>query len=193
MSGGYDAFDDPYAYKNSDVLRNRAGLHDAALLEAFELEMTALRAEEALPAGRYGPAHYRAVHRHLFQYIYWWAGRYRTVRTAKSGNVFCYPEHIAASMTALFQRLQTAPFTGDANFDAFAVAAADFLAELNAIHPFREGNGRCQLTFLHMAAERAGHPLELRRVEPATMISAMVASFHGDLAPLVDEIQKLRD
>ncbi|MBS0331321.1 MAG: Fic family protein [Proteobacteria bacterium] len=185
VSGGYDAFDDPYAYKNSDVLRNKAGLRDAALLEAFELEMTALRAEEALPFGRYGPAHYRAVHRHLFQDVYSWAGRYRTVRTAKSGNVFCYPEHIAASMVALFARLQTAPFTGAADFGAFAASAADFLAELNAIHPFREGNGRCQLTFLHLIAERAGHPLDLRRVEPVAMILAMVASFRGDVAPLI--------
>jgi cell filamentation protein len=192
VSGGYDAFDDPYSYKNSDVLKNRAGLRDAALLEAFELEMTALRAEEALPSGRYDPTHYRAVHRHLFQDIYAWAGRYRTVRTAKSGNVFCYPEHIAASMVELFEHLRAAPFTGGARFDSFAESAAKFLADLNAIHPFREGNGRCQLTFLHMVAERAGHPLDLRRVVPATMISAMVASFRGDVVPLVGEIRSLR-
>ena len=78
--GGYDAFADPYAYKGTNVLKNRAGLRDARLLESFELEMTALRAEEALPAGRFGPAHYRAVHRHLFRDVYSWAGRYRTVR-----------------------------------------------------------------------------------------------------------------
>ena len=85
MSGSdYDAFTDPYCYADSFVLKNRAGLRDAAALEAFELEMTALRAEEPLPAGRFGPAHYRAVHRHLFQDVYRWAGRYRTVRTSKS-------------------------------------------------------------------------------------------------------------
>lgn len=192
MSGGYDAFDDPYAYKNTDVLKNKAGLRDGGLLEAFELEMTTLRADEPLPAGRYGAAHYRALHRHLFQDVYRWAGRYRTVRTAKGGNAFCFPEHIAPNMNQLFERLRAGPFTGGATFEEFAAAAADFLAELNAIHPFREGNGRVQLSFLHITAVRAGHPLDMGRVEQATMIPAMVASFHGDLALLVEELWMLR-
>ena len=192
MSAAYDAFDDPYAYKNTDVLKNKAGLRDAELLEAFELEMTALRADEPLPAGRYGAAHYRSLHRHLFQDVYRWAGRYRTVRTAKGGNAFCYPEHIAANMGQLFERLRAEPFSGGATFEAFAAAAADFLAELNAIHPFREGNGRVQLIFLHMIAVRAGHPLDMRNVEQETMIPAMVASFRGDLRLLVEELRKLR-
>jgi len=99
--GGYDAFDDPYSYRGTDVLKNRLGTRDPALLQAFELEMSALRADEPLPAGRFGTAHYCAVHRHLFQDAYSWAGRYRTVRTAKGGNWFCFPEHIAHQMTVL--------------------------------------------------------------------------------------------
>lgn len=189
--GDYDAFEDPYAYKGTNVLKNRAGLRDARLLEAFELEMTALRAEEALPAGRFGPAHYRAVHRHLFQDVYSWAGCYRTVRTAKDGNAFCYPEHIDVSMKKLFDRLKAPPFTGGADVYAFIEGAADFLADLNAIHPFRDGNGRSQLSFLHLVALRAEHPLSLHKVRRATMIPAMIASFAGDTRLLVDELAKL--
>lgn len=189
--GGYDAFDDPYAYSGSDVLKNKAGLRDAALLEAFELEMTSIRAEEPFPSGRFGPAHYRALHRHLFQDVYGWAGRYRTVRTSKDGNPFCYPEHITGSMANLFQRLQDAPFLGGASFEIFAAAAAEFIGELNAIHPFREGNGRTQLSFLDLVAVRAGHPLDMSKVRQATMLPAMIASFHGALAPLVQVITGL--
>ncbi len=189
--GGYDAFADPYAYTGTNVLKNRAGLRDARLLEAFELEMTALRADEALPAGRFGPAHYRAVHRHLFQDVYSWAGCYRTVRTAKDGNAFCYPEHIDANMRKLFDRLKAPPFTGGAGFHAFIEGATDFLADLNAIHPFRDGNGRSQLSFLHLVALRAEHPLSLHKVRRATMIPAMIASFAGDTRLLVDELAKL--
>jgi hypothetical protein len=113
MSGhGYAVFDDPYCYSGTFVLKNRADLRDQRRLEAFELEMSSLRAEEPLPKGRFGPAHYRAVHHHLFGDVYTWAGRYRTVRTAKGGNVFCYPEHIEAQMDALFARLRAAPFRG---------------------------------------------------------------------------------
>ncbi len=153
--------------------------------------MTALRADEPLPAGRFGPAHYRAVHRHLFQDVYSWAGRYRTVRTAKDGNAFCYPEHIDANMRKLLDRLKAPPFTGGAGVYAFIESAADFLADLNAIHPFRDGNGRSQLSFLHLVALRAGHPLNLRKVRRATMIPAMVASFAGDTRLLKDELARL--
>jgi len=54
----------------------------------------------------------------------------------------------------------------------------------NAIHPFREGNGRTQLTYLTLLAARAGHPLALARMEPAAMLAAMVASFKSDETPL---------
>jgi cell filamentation protein len=190
--GGYDAFEDPYSYRNSDVLKNKPGFRDADILEAFELEMATLRSEEALPKGLFGPAHYRAIHRHLFQDVYGWAGKYRTVRTSKGGNPFCFPENIAKSMDVLFERLRASPFLGEASFEEFAVQAADFLAELNAIHAFREGNGRAQLSFLYLLAERAGQPLDLSRVRPEPMLAAMIRSYHGDCGPLVAEITRLR-
>ncbi len=190
-TGGYDAFDDPYAYKGSDVLINKAGLRDAALLEAFELEMTTLRSEEPFPAGRFGPAHYRAVHKHLFQDVYRWAGRYRTVRTSKAGNPFCYPEYIEGNMDKLFERLGAPPFVGGGSLDEFAAGSANFLAELNAIHPFREGNGRAQLSFLFLLGVRAGHVLDLTRVSREPMLAAMIASYNGELGPLISEIRAL--
>jgi len=48
--------------------------------------------------------------------------------------------------------------------------AAAFLAWLNAIRPFREGNGRTQLTFIALLAAQAGHPLDLSRLEPARFL-----------------------
>lgn len=192
MSGhGYEVFDDPYCYKGTFVLKNRAGLREQRRLQAFELEMSALRAEEPLPSGRFGPAHYRAVHRHLFGDVYAWAGKYRTVRTAKGGNVFCYPEHIDAQMNALFRRLREAPFRGGQPADEFVTAAATFLAELNAIHAFREGNGRAQLAFMRLVSLRAGHPLDFTKIRPRAFLAAMIKSFGGELEPLQSELRRL--
>ena len=70
----------------------------------------------------------------------------------------------------------------------FARDAAHFLAELNAIHPFREGNGRTSLAFLALLAARAGHPLDLQRLEPNAMLRAAIESFHGRNARLEDLI-----
>ncbi len=190
--GDYDAFDDPYCYKGSTCLKNRLGLRDPDGLQAFELEMSSLRATEPLPTGRFGPAHYRRLHWHLFRDVFTWAGRYRTVRTAKGGNWFCYPEYIGSQMDSLFARLQTASFLPGAEADAFFTEAAAFLGELNAIHAFREGNGRAQLVFLHLIALRAGHPLGLDRIKPQTFMPAMIQSFDGHLAALKTELIALR-
>ncbi len=146
MSVGYDVFDDPYCYKGTTTLKNKLGLRNPALLESFELEMTALRANEALPRGEYDPRHYRRVHHHLFQDVYRWAGKYRTVRTSKAGNPFCFPEYIEKEMNRLFATLRQS--LAAENIEQFVDQATRFLADLNAIHPFREGNGRGQLAFM---------------------------------------------
>jgi cell filamentation protein len=187
----YDAVDDPYCYRGIDCLKNKLGLRDPVRLEAFELEMSSLRAQEPLPAGRFGPSHYRRVHWHLFQDVYRWAGQYRTIATAKGGNWFCYPEFIERELKKLSRRLKDAPFAGGSEKESFVVAAAEFLAELNAIHPFREGNGRAQLSFLHLVALRAGYPLDLARIRRDTFLPAMVTSFAGDTGPLVTEMRGL--
>jgi len=192
--GGYDAFEDPYAYKGSTVLRNRLRTRDWQKLQSFELEMTALRLEEPLPTGRFSVAHYCAIHRHIFRDVYSWAGRFRTVRTGKGGNWFCFPEHISSQMKRLFGQLKAQKALRDLAFDDFADGAAKFLGELNAIHPFREGNGRAQLTFLDQLAVNAGHPLDLSRLSarPDAFLAAMIASFAGEIKPLRNEITLLR-
>ena len=187
----YQVEPDPYCYPDSAVLKNKAGLETAEALEAFETAMTFARSEEPLPRGRLSASHYRAVHHHLFQDVYAWAGTFRTVRLAKSTSAFCYPENIAGEMAALFAWLRREEFLRRRSAGEFAKGAAHFLSELNAIHPFREGNGRTQLTFLALLADRAGHPLDLDRLDPQATLDAMIASFKGDERPLVLVIKRL--
>jgi cell filamentation protein len=71
----YDAIEDPYTYKNSTVLVNKLDLREQAELDAFEVEISSARAEEPLPDGILDFAHYKAMHYHLFQDVYRWAGQ----------------------------------------------------------------------------------------------------------------------
>lgn len=180
----YDEAPDRYCYRGTSVLKNLLGITDQAALDAYELEASTQRATEPLPGGRFGVRHYLAIHRHLFQDVYGWAGRVRTVRIAKDGSMFCYPEHIAAELRRLFAGLRAAGCFRNLPTAEFAGQAAHFLAELNAIHAFREGNGRTQLSFMTVLAAHAGHPLQHAAMEPGRMLAAMVLSFRGDEAPL---------
>lgn len=180
----YEAEQDPYCYPDSDVLKNKAGLRKPDALERFETAMTFKRADEPLPSGRLSATHYRNIHHHLFQDVYNWAGQYRTVRMSKGGNSFCYPEHISAEMTKLFQELRNQGFLKELPRADFVKQASHFIAELNAIHPFREGNGRTQLTLLALLSDHAEHPIDLDRLDPDQTLQAMIASFHGREQPL---------
>lgn len=187
----YDAFDDPYCYKGISVLKNRLGLRTQSELEKFEKFQTAQRSDEPLPVGRFDYSHYRAIHRHIFQDVYSWAGRIRKVRLIKEASAFCYPENIDREMRRLFDWLADENRLRDLQPETFAAMAAHFLSELNAIHPFREGNGRTQNVFLILLADQAGHPLDLDHLDPPALLQAMIASFHGDEKPLAHLIRGL--
>ena len=187
----YGAVDDPYCYADTSVLRNRLGLRDQAALDAFEADAVQQRGEEPLPGGSLSVAHYRAVHRHLFRDVYRWAGRFRTVRISKPGSMFCYPERIPAEMDRVFSELQRAGFLRGLGRGDFVTGAAGFIADLNAIHPFREGNGRAQMVFLALVASRAGHPLRLERIDGPRFLAAMVAGFHGDVSVLEAQLASI--
>jgi cell filamentation protein len=94
--------------------------------------------------------------------------------------MFCYPEYIESELKSLFekhgQRLLNVPL----NRAEYAKRASLFLAELNAIHPFREGNGRAQLAYLTLLSSHVGHPIHQDSFEPKLFLKAMIDSFQGD-------------
>ena len=82
----YEVEDDTYCYPGTTVLKNLLDLKEQAELDAFEAEITVQRASEPMPEGKLDAVHYKAIHRHLFQDVYIWAGKPRTVRISKGGN-----------------------------------------------------------------------------------------------------------
>jgi cell filamentation protein len=151
------------------ILKNIPGLRNRSALERFEAIATTQRADEPLPRGRLGVTHYRTIHRHLFQDVFEWAGHFRTVALSKEGSVFCYPAYVPHEMEKLFGRLKEAKLLKGLPLEKFLPEAAHFLAELNAIHPFREGNGRTQTTFLVLLATKAGRARRPPFVAPETL------------------------
>jgi len=187
----YGTHDDPYVYPGTHVLKNSENIKDFETLTAFELEAVNVRSKSNLPRGKFNTLHYRQIHKHLFQDVYEWAGDYRTVRIAKNGNWFCFPKHVDEQMKELFEVLKSNNYLKGFTSEEFTKKATKFLSDLNAIHPFRDGNGRAQLTFLSLLAENTGHIIRVEEVKPKSFLAAMIKSFMGDLDPLEAEISFL--
>ena len=65
--------------------------------------------------------------------------------------------------------------------EGFAARAAEHVVELNAIHPFREGNGRALRAFLLVLARQAGHDINMERIDAVIWNEASQVSFRtGD-------------
>ena len=187
----YAAEQDALCYPGTTVLINLAGITDQPTLDEFEFAMYLTRADEPLPHGDLGYAHYCQIHRHLFQDVYAWAGQPRTIRIAKGGNWFCYPEYLQAEMSRVFDRGRIAVLTNTSDRPTFCTLAAELLADINAGHPFRDGNGRTQLTFLALLAATAGRGFDAGKLEPERVMQAMIDSFAGRLDGLIELIKDL--
>jgi cell filamentation protein len=88
---------DPYVYPGTSVLRNLRDIRDAQVLSEFEADATArrLRQLEQKPIdGRLDAGHLQAIHHHIFQDVFEWAGDFRTVNISKSGDPFVFQQHI---------------------------------------------------------------------------------------------------
>ena len=187
----YDAVQDLYCYEGITVLKNIPGIRDQDSLNEFEVAMTMQRSDEPLPPGSLDVAHYCTIHHHLFQDIYEWAGKFRTVRISKGGSAFCYPEYIEQGMQELFDDLKHQNYLCELLADEFATRAAHFLSTLNAIHPFREGNGRAQQSFLLLLADNADYSFNFDKLVPERFMEAMIASFEKDDQQLSAELKRL--
>ncbi len=148
---------DAYLWPSDDgpgatVLRNKYGLHNRAALTQREYDATSKR-EVQLVIGQaqlpqtHDAAHLKAVHQHLFQDVYDWAGDYRNVNMEKGGRPFLGFVHLDEWLEQSFVQMRATRW-GSLDHEQFADAAAAGFAMINYAHPFREGNGRSSRIFL---------------------------------------------
>ena len=64
------------------------------------------------------------------------------------------------------------------------------LGDVNRVHPFREGNGRTQLQYLKQLATRAGHAIDLTRIDRTTWLDSSRRSNAGDHAAMTRCIRR---
>lgn len=175
--------DPEYCYPPSyEVLRNRLGIRDSGQLDYFEREIVAQRTAQGVPSGNFDLKHLQSIHRHLFQDVYDWAGMLRTVEISKDGRQFQFRQYIGVGMADIHRRLIAMSFLTGLDDPAFAEEASKIIGDVNYVHPFRDGNGRTQLLYLEQLCMRAGHSIDLRRLDPQQWLEASRRSYAGDYA-----------
>ncbi|WP_199701744.1 Fic/DOC family protein [Jiangella rhizosphaerae] len=128
-------------------------------------------------------AHLQRFHREIFGDLYLWAGEIRTVGIAKT-DPFCLPRYIESYAAGVFGSMAAENHLRGLPRAKFVDRLAHYFAEVNAIHPFREGNGRTQRAFFHQLCRDVGHPIDWSGLRAAENEHASIAALRGDDEPL---------
>jgi cell filamentation protein len=165
MCDSYNYIDPDYTYTDpqSGVLRNLADLTDPEALIFFESVAVSKRIQElyVYPIKTTGVESLFAIHKHLFQDIYLWAGKKRTVEISKNGKQFFPTSHFDNAFKFINTLIIDYKNIKKTNKIQLAEKLAEILDTVNYLHPFREGNGRAQREFIRLLALEKGLVLSL--------------------------------
>jgi len=182
-----------YTYPDTNVLKNKFGIQNAAQLRPLEAAFTAARRAEI--AAGFGPqrsfdsAYLKALHFHLYQDVYEWAGKTRGEKITLSdgtiasetefkkaeGKDYLYARFLPTSFTQFDTNLQQNNYWKGLERPDFARAVTDIITDFTAMHPFRKGNGRVLRIFLYELAREAGHSLDFSVISRERMRHAAIS------------------
>ncbi|MBR7060025.1 MAG: Fic family protein [Neisseriaceae bacterium] len=174
---------DPYTNKDG-VLKNKLNITDENILEKKERNITWFRSIELTQKpinGKFDLNHLQKIHYHLFQDIYSWAGKIRTVDISKGKSRFCSHRFIQSYCKKIANNLKKQNFLSNLSPQEFCHQAAYFLGEYNAVHPFREGNGRTIRYMIEQLANQNNYTIHWENMTKEEMIHASeVSTIQGD-------------
>ncbi len=185
---------DPYVDTNGVLLNNLGITSSDALSQAeADLSLAAMLRLSVQPlSGTYDLRHLQGFHKQLFGTVYPWAGELRTVDIARTAqDVFCRWAFIESYSVEVFAGLAAEKRLVGLARDAFVRRLAHYYGEINAIHPFREGNGRAQRAFLSQLAREAGWRLAWSEMSGDQNDTASAAALRGDTEPLTVMVEGL--
>ena len=166
MSKHYHYIDPDYAYTDpkTGVLRNLANVSDFETLVLIESGAVTKRITELQtnPVKIKNSSTLLDIHKYLFQDIYSWAGKIRTVEISKRGKPFFPLSHFRNAFMFVDTLILEYKKIDKKEKAQLSYKLAEILDNINYLHPFREGNGRTQREFLRLLAKEKGLSLNLK-------------------------------
>ena len=197
MTGRYDTTGNPEDeyYPGTSVLINLEEVRDPEELLERETELQLAAYEQIfspfdesltpdLPFFYY-------LHHMMFSPLFVWAGRPRTVSISKGGIPFCPPQNIDRMMNAIFTELEQERWLSRLDLETFIERAAYYICEINAVHPFREGNGRAIRFYMDVLSARTrGDIFDWTKSSADEYLQACVAGFQQDYSLMIRVLKR---
>ena len=168
-----------YCYPDSNVLKNKLNIRDNKLLKNAEEEITLIKQMELLKnpiKGNFSKAHLMNIHKFIFEDIYSFAGKIRREQISKADTMFYPPNLIDRELDKVFAKIKEKNMLRETDEEKVFDNLAYVMAELNIIHPFREGNGRSIREFIRLMAKRMGYDLNWGNVDKEELLEASILS-----------------
>ena len=185
----YQKHNDFYCYPGTTVLINKFDIRDKEALSTAERQITALKIAklEASPVkGSFDLKHIKSIHKFIFGDIYDWAGQIRRGDfLIKGSSIFCRAMFIESMAADIYTKLKADNFLRGFEKADFINKLAYYMGEINALHPFREGNGRTQRLYFKQLCSKAGYDLEFNKTQKETLVKADIAAFNRDYSLLI--------
>lgn len=198
MSDSYKYIDPDFTYTDPEtgILRNLQDIKDPEVLLFIESGAVTKRLQELFenPIKIKGIDSLFEVHKQLFQDIYAWAGKKRTVEISKDGKQFFPTSHFDNAFIYIDQLISDYKKIPQDNKKLLGEKLAEILDNVNYLHPFREGNGRTQREFLRLLALEKGLKLNLNPPDRKDVYERyMKGTIESDVKTLTDLIFELLD
>ena len=191
MLNEYEYIDPDFQYSDEKgVLFNLANIKNDKVLLGFESFKVAKRIEELNenPIKIKDSNALLQIHYYLFQDVYAWAGKVRTVNISKNGKPFFSGERFNIAFHYIDTLILEYRSIRKSNKKALAQKLAEILDNVNFLHPFREGNGRTQREFIRLLALEKGLNLNLN---PANNLSVYERYMKGTIESDVQLLTEL--
>lgn len=192
-----NGIDEIYCYPNG-VLKNKLGIMDEDTLSKLEAELTSINLTSFLikpVKGNLDFKHYKKIHKEIFEDIFVFAGKTRTVSMSKGTTAFCLWMYIDEQCEKLFKLIENELLLNkkykEIEKKEFINLIAKYMTELNVIHPFREGNGRTLREYFRLLFLKCGYELHYAKCTKEEILEADIASFQGNENLLLDLLNKI--
>lgn len=174
---------EPYCYPDTDVLINKFNIQDKAQLDFIELNHWRINlnklSENLTGREAVNLDLWQRIHRETFGTVYAWAGEIRNVMISKGNVVHAVPSMIVPYANHLFEELKSEKGLKSADLETFLHRGAYYLEELNAIHPFREGNTRTVKVLFSILSRNAGYRVDWTKISSDDYRQAEHVSFQS--------------